>query len=129
MIVMATDLHGVSDELRQQCESMTHQPIIWLSLNSTKHSALEVSEYARIKVRDRVQTLPGVSNVLLFAEREYAMRIWLSRERMAALGVTVQDVNKIIKQHQQMQDMMKILKKIGASGMMRGGLGQLFGMK
>ena len=31
MIVMATDLHGVSDELRQQCESMTHQPIIWLS--------------------------------------------------------------------------------------------------
>ncbi len=44
-------------------------------------------------------------------------------------GVTVQDVNKIIKQHQQMQDMMKKLKKIGASGMMRGGLGQLFGMR
>ena len=31
MIVIATDLHGVTDTLRQQCESMTHQPIIWLS--------------------------------------------------------------------------------------------------
>lgn len=43
-------------------------------------------------------------------------------------GVTVQDVNKIIKQHQQMQDMMKKFKKMGAKGLMRGGLGQLFGM-
>ena len=43
-------------------------------------------------------------------------------------GLTVQDVNKILKQQQQMQDMMKKLKKMGAKGMMRGGLGQLFGM-
>lgn len=43
-------------------------------------------------------------------------------------GLTVQDVNKLLKQQQQMQDMMKKLKKIGAKGMMRGGLGQLFGM-
>ncbi len=43
-------------------------------------------------------------------------------------GLTVQDVNKLLKQQQQMQDMMKKLKKLGAKGMMRGGLGQLFGM-
>ena len=42
-------------------------------------------------------------------------------------GLTVQDVNKLIKQQQQMQDMMKKLKKMGAKGLMRGGLGQLFG--
>ncbi|MEQ1790054.1 MAG: signal recognition particle protein [Rickettsiales bacterium] len=43
-------------------------------------------------------------------------------------GLTVQDVNKLIKQQQQMQDMMKKLKKMGAKGMMRGGLGKLLGM-
>lgn len=43
-------------------------------------------------------------------------------------GLTVQDVNKLLKQQQQMQDMMKKLKKIGAKGMMRGGMGKLFGM-
>ncbi len=42
-------------------------------------------------------------------------------------GLTVQDVNKLLKQQQQMQDMMKKIKKLGAKGMMRGGLGQLFG--
>ncbi len=43
-------------------------------------------------------------------------------------GLTVQDVNKLLKQQQQMQDMMKKIKKMGKKGMMRGGLGQLFGM-
>lgn len=43
-------------------------------------------------------------------------------------GLTVQDVNKLLKQQQQMQDMMKKLKKMGAKGMMRGGMGKLFGM-
>lgn len=42
-------------------------------------------------------------------------------------GLTVQDVNKLIKQQVQMEDMMKKLKKMGAKGMMRGGLKQLFG--
>ncbi len=52
------------------------------------------------------------------------------RVRIASgCGQTVQDVNKLLKQQQQMQDMMKKLKKMGAKGMMRGGLGQLFGMK
>lgn len=43
-------------------------------------------------------------------------------------GLTVQDVNKLLKQQQQMQEMMKKLKKMGAKGMMRGGLGKLLGM-
>lgn len=42
-------------------------------------------------------------------------------------GLSVQDVNKLLKQQQQMQDMMKKLKKMGKKGLMRGGLGQLFG--
>ncbi len=44
-------------------------------------------------------------------------------------GVEVQDVNRVIKQHQQMEDMVKRLKKLGQKGMMRGGLNQLLGMR
>lgn len=63
-------------------------------------------------------------------ERIYPKLLNASRRVRIAngAGVTVQDVNKIIKQHQQMQDMMKKLKKMGAKGMMGGGLGKLFGM-
>ena len=59
------------------------QPIIWMTLNSDTHNALDVSEAADIIVQDRIQTLPGVANVRLFAERRYSMRIWLDRERLA----------------------------------------------
>lgn len=43
-------------------------------------------------------------------------------------GTNVQEVNKLLKQQQQMQDMMKKIKKMGMSGLMRGGMGKLFGM-
>ncbi|MFA5120304.1 signal recognition particle protein [Zavarzinia sp.] len=42
-------------------------------------------------------------------------------------GTTVQEVNKLLKQHQQMADMMKRMAKLGKKGLMRGGLGALFG--
>jgi signal recognition particle subunit SRP54 len=44
-------------------------------------------------------------------------------------GVQVQDVNRLLKQQQQMQDMMKKFKKLGQKGMMRGGLGNLLNLK
>jgi signal recognition particle subunit SRP54 len=44
-------------------------------------------------------------------------------------GVQVQDVNRLLKQQQQMQDMMKKFKKLGQKGMMRGGLGNLLNIK
>lgn len=43
-------------------------------------------------------------------------------------GTTVQDINKLFKAWQQMETMMKQMKKLGKSGMMRGGLKNLFPM-
>jgi signal recognition particle subunit SRP54 len=37
-------------------------------------------------------------------------------------GTSVQDVNRLLKQHQQMADMMKRMGKLGKKGLMRGGL-------
>ncbi|MFO0389928.1 MAG: signal recognition particle protein [Alphaproteobacteria bacterium] len=52
------------------------------------------------------------------------------RARIAAgAGVEVQDVNKLLKQQQQMETMMKKMKKLGQKGMMRGGMSSLFGMR
>jgi signal recognition particle subunit SRP54 len=50
------------------------------------------------------------------------------RQRIATgSGTSVQEVNKLLKAHQQMEGMMKQMKKLGNKGMMRGGLGKLFG--
>ncbi len=50
------------------------------------------------------------------------------RKRIAAgAGVTVQDVNKLLKQYQQMADMIKKVGKLGQKGLMRHGLAGLMG--
>ena len=43
-------------------------------------------------------------------------------------GMTVQDVNRLIKQYQQMETMMKRMRKMGKKGLMRGGLKNLLPM-
>ncbi len=73
------------------------QPIFWVALSSDRHNALELSEIADRVLKERVQRLPGVGAVFLGAERRYAMRVWLDPERMAAHGLTTQDVEEAIR--------------------------------
>ena len=49
--------------------------------------------------------------------------------RNQGAGVQVSDVNRLLKQQQQMQDMMKKLKKMGQKGLMRGGLQNLLNLR
>lgn len=61
------------------------------------------------------------------AERKNPDLIKASRKKRIAsgAGVSVQDVNKLLKQHQQMADVMKKVGKLGQKGLMRHGLGGL----
>ncbi len=68
------------------------QAILWMRLSSQKHGPLELSDYAVRYVADRMKTLPGVASVIIGGERRYAMRLWLDRDRLAAYGLTPQDV-------------------------------------
>lgn len=67
------------------------------------------------------------------AERRNPDLIKASRKKRiaAGAGVEVQDVNKLLKQYQQMADMMKKVGKLGQKGLMRHGIGGLLppGMK
>ena len=73
------------------------QAIMWLRLASDQHDALEISDYADRYIADRLKTLPGVASVIIGGERRYAMRIWLDRERLAAYGLTPQDVEEALR--------------------------------
>ena len=72
-------------------------PIIWLAFSSEQHSPLEMSDIANRIVKPRLQTLPGAADARVFGERRYAMRIWLDHARLAALGLTVQEVEDAIR--------------------------------
>ncbi|MEW6590460.1 MAG: efflux RND transporter permease subunit [Pseudomonadota bacterium] len=73
------------------------QAIIWLAFSSDRMSPLEITDYADRVVADQLKTLPGVASVIIGGQRRYAMRLWLDPERMAALGVTVQDVEAALR--------------------------------
>ncbi len=72
-------------------------PIIYLAFSSDRHSALEITDVASRIVKPRLQTLPGAADVRVFGERKYSMRIWLDRERLAAFGLTPQDVETALR--------------------------------
>lgn len=68
------------------------QAIVWLALYSEQYSGLALSETADRVLKERIQRLPGVGAVIIGGERRYAMRVWLDPLRMAAHGLTTQDV-------------------------------------
>ncbi len=86
----------VSDPVVAKIEADA-QAILWLAFSSDRHSALEITDYADRVIVDRLQTLPGVASVFIGGERRYAMRLWLDRDRMAAYGLTPQDVEQALK--------------------------------
>ncbi|GHU07716.1 membrane protein [Betaproteobacteria bacterium] len=72
-------------------------PIIWLSFFSERHSPLEISDVVNRMIKPRLQTLPGAADARMFGERKYSMRIWVDRDRLAAFGLTPQDVEDAIR--------------------------------
>ncbi len=71
----------------------------------------------------------GIIHSMTKKERKNVQILNASRRRRIAkgAGLEVSDVNRLLKQHQQMQLMMKQLGKTGAKGLMSGKLGALFG--
>ncbi|MFA6819802.1 MAG: efflux RND transporter permease subunit [Bacteroidaceae bacterium] len=68
-------------------------PIIMLTVKSSRMSAIELSDYVENVLQERLQTIPGVSSVSIYGQQKPAMRLWLNPEKMAAYGVTASDVN------------------------------------
>ncbi|MBO9616637.1 MAG: efflux RND transporter permease subunit [Dyadobacter sp.] len=68
------------------------EPIIVLTFTSNTRSHLEVSDYAENVIAQRLQTIEGVSEIRIFGQKKYAMRIWMDPVKMASLGITTQDV-------------------------------------
>ncbi|NWL77692.1 multidrug transporter AcrB [Pseudomonas taiwanensis] len=73
------------------------QPVIWIAFYSEQHSAMEITDVLERVIRDRVQTIPGVSEVQVRGARRFAMRIWLDPEKLAAHDLTVQDVEDALR--------------------------------
>ncbi|MDQ0322546.1 HAE1 family hydrophobic/amphiphilic exporter-1 [Pararhizobium capsulatum DSM 1112] len=66
--------------------------VVHLLSPNDRYDQLYVSNYARSRIRDVLVRLDGVGDVILFGEREYALRIWLDPQKLGAYGMTSGDV-------------------------------------
>ena len=53
---------------------------------------LFLSNYISDYVKDTLMRVDGVSDVFIFGEKEFSIRVWMNPERLTALGLTADDV-------------------------------------
>jgi multidrug efflux pump len=67
------------------------QPILWVSLNGP-YAPQVLSDYARYRIREQLQTVPGVGEIMTGGAIERNIRIWVDADRLDEKGLTVTDV-------------------------------------
>ncbi len=72
------------------------QPIFSITLRSNTRSLIDLTEYAEVNFKERLQTIPGVSNVMTWGAKRFAIRLWMDPGRLAAYGVTPVDVRNAL---------------------------------
>ncbi|MCC5937819.1 MAG: efflux RND transporter permease subunit [Lunatimonas sp.] len=68
------------------------QPVIMMTVGSSQRSLLELSDIAQNIFKERIQTIEGVSEIRIWGEKQYAMRLRMDPLLMASYGVTPLDV-------------------------------------
>lgn len=71
-------------------------PIMFLTIESSKRSLLELSEIAELTFKEQLQTISGVSAVMVWGQKRYAMRLWLDPIKLAGYQLTPLDVRNSI---------------------------------
>ena len=66
--------------------------IIWLNLASETMTTPELSDYAQRYLVDRFSALDGVARVRVGGSRDYALRVWIDRRKLAARNLTVSEI-------------------------------------
>lgn len=63
-----------------------------------RYDALYLRNYATLNVRDALLRIPGMGSVQTFGSGDYAMRIWLDPQKLAARSLTSSDVVRALRE-------------------------------
>jgi multidrug efflux pump len=74
--------------------------ILSLTVQSDSRNLLELSEIANNIFKERLQTIPGVSEIRIWGEKKYAMRLLMDPDKLAAYQLAPLDVrNALVRQN------------------------------
>lgn len=85
--------NGISVEKETANKLMT----ITVLSNDPKYDEIYLSNYATLNILDLLRRVPGVGSIRNVGGRYYAMQIFVSPDKLADLGLTVQDLQSALK--------------------------------
>src|ERR1700739_2185966 len=62
------------------------------------YDAIFLGNYANINLVDAIKRVPGVGDVTNYTAQDYAMRIWVKPDKMAALGITPEEIAAAVRE-------------------------------
>ncbi len=80
------------------------------------YDQLYLSNYALIHLQPELSRLPGISDVRMFGQRDYSMRIWLDPDKLAVRNLTAGDVVNALRE----QNLQVAAGQVGQSPMLPG---------
>ncbi|WPP53290.1 efflux RND transporter permease subunit [Catalinimonas niigatensis] len=72
--------------------------ILALTVQSDERSLLELSDIATNTFKERLQTIPGISNIRIWGDKRYAMRLQMDPAKLEAYQLTPLDVRNALLQ-------------------------------
>ncbi|HRE84202.1 MAG TPA: efflux RND transporter permease subunit, partial [Opitutaceae bacterium] len=72
--------------------------VVHLFSPNDRYDDVYVRNYATLQVKDTLARLPGVGQVNIFGSGDYAMRVWLDPQKIAAKGLTASDIVAAIRE-------------------------------
>ena len=72
--------------------------VVHLYSPDSRYDDIYIRNYATLQVRDVLARLPGVGQVRVFGSGDYAMRVWLDPNKVAAKGLTASDIVAAIRE-------------------------------
>jgi HAE1 family hydrophobic/amphiphilic exporter-1 len=85
---------GISTQKQQNSIIM----FVALSSSDTTYDETFLLNYIKINLVPQMQRIPGVGQAQPFGTRDYSMRIWLKPDRLAAYGLSPQEVTDAIRE-------------------------------
>ncbi|MEQ8533513.1 MAG: efflux RND transporter permease subunit, partial [Imperialibacter sp.] len=73
------------------------QSVMFLTIISNSRNMLELTDFAENVLKERIQTVPGVSGAYVRGARKYSMRLWIDPVKMSAYRIVPQDIEAALK--------------------------------
>ncbi|AEE49815.1 efflux RND transporter permease subunit [Haliscomenobacter hydrossis] len=71
-------------------------PIMSITVQSNRRNLMQLSEFANNVMKERIQTIPGISNIRIWGEKRYAIRIKMDPTKLTAYSLTPLDVRNAL---------------------------------